>query len=277
MSQPLRRRIIAFLLSILIALLSLELSLRMLDPWGARRMFDDFAVYWPEVRANTQRSYWLPPGTYSYPRGWQAMILSDGSRRVPATRPDARCVLVLLGDSVTFGWGLNDGDTWANDLAKALPDVRMINTGTNGYNTTDALHTLRTYPGVDAYLYFYVGNDTNAPFPWQRASQETGRQATITEYLYLAQGGDYQPDIDPGFWPAMDTLNALPNVLMVGWKDRTLQPTLAQRYPRSVWIDEHYTPLSYADRHPNKAGAQQIAERLLPAVRQFTRKWCDRL
>ena len=47
-----------------------------------------------------------------------------------------------MGDSVTFGYGVDDDQTWVDGMARALPDVHVINAGVSGFNSTNVLRTL---------------------------------------------------------------------------------------------------------------------------------------
>src|SRR5688572_13884306 len=111
-----RRAVIAVLLTFLATLAFIEGGLRLFDPLGARRYLDDAALY---VYVHRARGYVMLPGVYQF-SNWQVTILSDTSRAVPATNTSAPCTLALIGDSVTFGQGVSDGDTWANLMAKEL-------------------------------------------------------------------------------------------------------------------------------------------------------------
>ena len=71
-------------------------------------------------------------------RGFTAAytIDADGNRTMPAP-PAARGTVVFLGDSFTFGAGVNDSQTFAYVLAKEhWTDVRVINAGVGGWGLT---------------------------------------------------------------------------------------------------------------------------------------------
>lgn len=74
--------------------------------------------------------------------------VSTDARGLRLTPPDGPptpgCQLftiLLLGDSNTFGWGLEDDETWATSLEHALADrgVRVINGGMPGYTVVQCL------------------------------------------------------------------------------------------------------------------------------------------
>ncbi|MBE6048376.1 MAG: GDSL family lipase [Clostridium sp.] len=48
-------------------------------------------------------------------------------------------ILVLIGDSLTFGYGVPKKDSWAYKLSKILPDIKVINKSINGDTTPSML------------------------------------------------------------------------------------------------------------------------------------------
>ena len=65
-------------------------------------------------------------------------IDGNGHRRtLPAVSSDKE--LLMIGDSVTFGVGVNDAETAASQLQASLGDsYRVINTGVGGYTGQQA-------------------------------------------------------------------------------------------------------------------------------------------
>jgi len=63
-------------------------------------------------------------------------INSRGFRgpEVPFQRTPGRKRIVALGDSFTFGWGVEEEETWPARLARIL-DVEVVNLGVSGYGT----------------------------------------------------------------------------------------------------------------------------------------------
>lgn len=53
--------------------------------------------------------------------------------------------IVVLGDSVTFGYGVEDGDAWPARVARALPGVRLVNLGLNGAGPQQYLRVFDTF------------------------------------------------------------------------------------------------------------------------------------
>ncbi|NJR12666.1 hypothetical protein HC776_01960 [bacterium] len=141
-----------------ITLALIELLLRTVDPWGLYY----FSRIWKHFgntifTADATRGYVIPDGTHSFTR-WQATV-AGGGRVVPATADDDTCTIAILGDSVAFGYGVNDEATWVNVAAQALPHVRLLNLGVPRYNSTNVVGTWRTFAAADGFLYLIISND----------------------------------------------------------------------------------------------------------------------
>jgi len=54
---------------------------------------------------------------------------------LPATKPR----LLVVGDSQTFGLGVDNGETFCDRLRERLPEVDVLNAGSNGYGTREQL------------------------------------------------------------------------------------------------------------------------------------------
>ncbi len=73
----------------------------------------------------------------------------NGLRRTPSPpAPPPGCTfyrILLLGDSNTFGWGLEEDQTWAYSLQQAFQDhaVQVINAGMPGYTIVQCLELFR--------------------------------------------------------------------------------------------------------------------------------------
>src|SRR5262249_54835066 len=81
--------------------------------------------------------------------------------------------LLVLGDSVAFGWGGEVDDIFSRRLEHDIPQsggvpVETINSGVPGYNTTQELAFLKLYADrvqPDVALLLYVDNDIDAVDP----------------------------------------------------------------------------------------------------------------
>src|SRR5688572_9029835 len=91
---------------VLFTLVLIEILLRSVDPWGLY-YFQDLEVMGNTIfQADPVRGYLMPDGDYTFTR-WRAHI-RDGGRVLPATNIQADCTIAILGDSVAFGYGVND-------------------------------------------------------------------------------------------------------------------------------------------------------------------------
>jgi lysophospholipase L1-like esterase len=159
---PLARKLIYACLPALVLALVLEVGARRLpvDTWfGVRppnpivteyenfalRRFAEFedSLYEPDPRL----IYRLKPGAamtapnYAQPgRTWRITIAADGHRVTPGSQGSGRQIL-FFGDSITFGFWVDDGDTLPAQLAKYLREreggekVQVINAGVPGYDS----------------------------------------------------------------------------------------------------------------------------------------------
>ena len=81
------------------------------------------------------------PGTRAHLMGVDVAISSQGlrDREFALTPPPGRTRIMMLGDSLTFGWGVPGERTWSKRLEEKLRaagrDVEVINTGVGNYNT----------------------------------------------------------------------------------------------------------------------------------------------
>ena len=108
--------LITFLITFLLSIVGIEAALAAVDPWGVR-YFDDVQSIW-QASAPDVTGYSFKPGRYIF--GPTAFTIeADGLRAVPG-RDSSGPRVAFVGDSVTFGQGVNDADTWVSLMAAAL-------------------------------------------------------------------------------------------------------------------------------------------------------------
>jgi hypothetical protein len=82
----------------------------------------------------------------------------------PTAKPAGTKRVIAIGDSVTFGWGVSEGERFSDMLDADLgPDVEVLNMGCPGYGTDQAYWTLSERALAfepDAVLLCMVINDT---------------------------------------------------------------------------------------------------------------------
>ena len=132
--------------SIIFALIIIELFLRINDqgPWGnLDNKRNDPTLNQPNIKLG-----WVPKkGKYIFdafaPEGskFEINILSDGSRKVPSLKKNIKekNKIILLGGSVTLGWGVNDEQTFASQLQNKINSYEIKNFSAGGYGTYQSL------------------------------------------------------------------------------------------------------------------------------------------
>jgi len=163
----------AFLISALIALGLAETGLRVFRPWGIE-YFHTLPYHMQGMVDHPQLGY-VHPKSVSYELGTNRVELNSHGLRdeevLYAKEPDERRVLVL-GDSVTFGWGVNQGKTFSDHMEPLLSAEtgnkwQVINAGVNGYNSEQEATYLRIEGmqySPDIVILVYVDNDIDAVF-----------------------------------------------------------------------------------------------------------------
>lgn len=124
--------------------------------WGAAEAYVAYAVddgmqfdleMWRYARTIKRQSaspaigHEHTPGTRAHLMGADVAISSQGlrDREFSTTPPPGRTRILMLGDSLTFGWGVEGQETYSKRLEDMLRksgrDVEVINTGVGNYNT----------------------------------------------------------------------------------------------------------------------------------------------
>jgi hypothetical protein len=172
------------------------------DPHGYR--------LWPSRRAEER----YPPAS---PRTLSIVSNSDGFRsRRELREPDRRPRILVLGDSMVFGSGVEESERFTELLEGMEPGWRVENLGMVGYGTDLMLRALETVGialGPDVVVFAVFSHDvyrvmpeaTGVGFPLPRYVLESGRLVTVpyparpfwsrlrlvegVRYLYWRYGG----------------------------------------------------------------------------------------
>ena len=143
---------------------------------GIVRVFDPLGISYYEEMKRYRRA--LVPDeelVYKHPAHWNTVLQGVSvstneygfrDSTIEAKQPGELRIL-MLGDSITFGWGVDAARTFARRLEPMLGDalhrrVRDINTAVAGYNTEQELAVLRRYYRVlapDVVVLVVVSND----------------------------------------------------------------------------------------------------------------------
>lgn len=261
------RRIAAALIATAVSLVAAEFALRWLDPLGAYRYYTDARALQALYQSDPARGYILPPGVYHMAR-WSFTILPDTGRYVPDSNPDGPCHVVAIGDSVTFGSGVEDSQTWPNYYAE-MTGCRVDLFALPGWNIQAVLQAKRAadtlWPDVDRYIYLMVNND-HLPLPLLEPKIPFLTAARV--YLTYAQmsGEDEAaslPAPDAAFYATLDELMSDERVQVFGFEhDMAVARRVARTQRRIALLAPYTSRVSWADAHPDAAGQREIAERI---------------
>lgn len=175
-----RKEVVLVLVSLLVSLLVAEIAVRVFDPLGVS-YFEESSRYHFDKIADTVLVYKHAPGLRRVYQGVEVSTNELGLRdRVIAAKSAGEVRILLLGDSVTFGWGVRAEATFARKLESLLSaelgrPVRTVNAGVGSYNTAQEHAFLTRYADViepDLVVLVYVSNDVEkagATFdPWSQ-------------------------------------------------------------------------------------------------------------
>jgi hypothetical protein len=165
---------------------------------------------------NKPGHYRLPPHLPGGPER-DVTILPDHSR---ATGPpgDGRSAdrVVLVGCSITNGYGLSDVDTFAWKLQQGHPELRFVNFGTAAYGTLQSLlrmeRVLEEGPPPRLVLYGFVTEHEArnvATYDWLRGLALNARRGHVAPpYVTLGPDGTLERHPPDAFsiWPLADRL-----------------------------------------------------------------------
>ncbi len=164
--RPLRT-LLGLGLAALLALATAELAFRQLDLFGTS-LFPEIWRYALDTTPDPDLFYRHQPGLVETYQGVPVRINELGLRERPlAAKAGDALRLVVLGDSVTFGWGVREEETFTRRLESELGarigrSVETVNTGVCGYNTTQEQRFLELHGNLlapDLVVLVYVDND----------------------------------------------------------------------------------------------------------------------
>lgn len=171
-----RRAVLGLALSTLVALGVVELLIRRLDLFGAS-LFPEVWRYALDTVADPELFYRQRPGLDTIYQGVPVRFNELGLRERPiGVKPPGAARVLVLGDSVVFGWGVREEDTFARRLETELSrgrgrPVETINSGVCSYNTVQEERFLERHGdalALDGVVLVYVENDVTPGRPIPR-------------------------------------------------------------------------------------------------------------
>lgn len=218
-----RGELLLLAISTMFAIGLAEALVRLIDPLGI--------AYYAEMKRYRQAQIADDELVYKHPANWSAVLQGVSvstneygfrDRAIEAKRP-GELRIVTLGDSIAFGWGVDESQTFTRQLEQILSDalnrpVRNINTAVASYNTEQEYALLRRYYDVlapDVVILVVVSNDDEIAVrpeahPTERARiKDRSPAEVLTElrnrlWLYriiyhLHRYGWYDDQPDPGW------------------------------------------------------------------------------
>jgi hypothetical protein len=154
----------------MIVILIAEFGLRVLNPWGIE--FFHIMPYHMQGMLDNEELGYVHPKSVSYSLGSNRVKLNSHGLRdeeisLIKSRDEKR--ILMLGDSVTFGWGVDQGKTVSDHMEVLLKETtgenwQVINAGVNGYNSEQEATYFRI-KGVlfspDIVILIFVNNDVD--------------------------------------------------------------------------------------------------------------------
>lgn len=160
----------------------MEILVRIFDPLGIG-YFLETTKYFQNMTPNDAFGYIHTPHYRAELQGAEVKINSHGLRGpgFEAAKPPGKKRLLILGDSVVFGWGVAQQDIFPvrlqNMLDEADADIEVIAAGVGSWNTRSEYEFLMArgiHYGPDVVLLVVVDNDVEAK-PGGGAGKETER------------------------------------------------------------------------------------------------------
>ena len=188
----LRAGLLMSAVSVFLSLGALELCIRLVDPLGIS-YYDRIGTYSRDKLPDHQLIFRHKPSWETRYGNVLVTYNEQGLRDrpiLPKEKDEYR--ILALGDSVTFGWGVDQDKTFAARLESLLPGrlhqpVRVINSGVGGYNTVQEV-TYFKQDGIalqpDLVLLTYVQNDVDELNPaWNPWTADSSDEKSIGDRL----------------------------------------------------------------------------------------------
>ena len=189
-----KRAFVRVTIVVLITAGVLEIALGLFDPMGIRflQALDFMHPYY----TGDVSAYRLAPGVYDM-GDWVATVPKNGTRTIPNSGTEG-CRVVFFGDSVEWGWGVNDDETFVDLLARRWPTVQMVDAATIGYNSAQ-IRLAVEYTPFDLGVYIITWNDAVGALPlghkafkiFSGARPDVERIRTIWTECLETYGGPY--------------------------------------------------------------------------------------
>jgi acyl-CoA thioesterase-1 len=202
----------------------------------------------------------------------QALAVAAVLALVFAGQAPARTVrLVVLGDSLTAGFGLPPGKAFPDQLQAALTargwDVAVVNAGVSGDTAEDGLarYDWSVPPDADALIVELGANDMLRGLPPDRTREALSAildRAKAAHLPALIAGMRAAPNLGPVYSQAFDAIYPA----LASAAGATLYPFFLDGVAGDPQLNQP------DGLHPTAAGAAVIVKRILPSVEDLLRR-----
>ncbi len=261
------------LILIIITFILLEAGLYTLDPLGLVTYLHSQEMIM-EHTVPAHSGYAFTSGEHDA-KNYTFTILDDGSRLVPDTN-ESDCTLAAIGDSLTFGMGVNDADTWVNNLAIAYPDVHFINAGRPAYSIGNITRLVDEF-NADGYIYLIISNDAGGGIEYSDRVPNY-QLASRLYWVYWALPYLERIGVEAPQEPVYDTyysefVHGIESLRQKPISMFSFGDALGHLAEANI-IPSYTQSISAADYHPNAASHQEIAESMMTYIDHFIKSTC---
>lgn len=268
-SKPRYHWLIYVLCVFIFALIALDTMLWKIDPSGVVRYYHDFDAL-ASLMVPSPDGIRYMPGQYAFTQ-YSLTITSEGFRSVPDNQGGA-CRIAFVGDSVTFGMGASDQDTFVNLLAPGI-DATVINAALPAYSAGNVALLVDALP-ADGYVWLIIQNDDDKPMKYQRPSGGKLPSATVLYLGYFFPGEGAVPKDEGRFVDMSAEILARDDVMAFVFEAQKLTDVVQREFPQVNVIPYYTSSVSRFDAHPSAKGHSEIADSIRGQVATFVAQRC---
>lgn len=199
---------------------------------------------------------------------WDITIVGDGYRDTPASNEASDCVIVFVGDSLTFGHGVHDEDTFANQFARDF-GVHVDNVARRGYNAMQVAALIDHYDYADGYIWLHFQNDHHAPIEYDDTPIPRPTRWHVWWQWRLLDfnrhtASNAEPIVDANYDEHVARITAHDNVIAFSMSDNQF-----------IRIPHYWTWVHRHDTHPDALGHRVIYEGMKPHLQAWLPTVCE--
>lgn len=159
MGQRIRKTAVFVVVMLVWLAIILFLATEFWDPWKLGLKDADYEIVNALTCLDDACELWMLPPESTFEIGDVTVTTcAAGQRCTPDANPDG-APLIFLGDSNTFGYLVEDDETFVNRFAQAHPEYHVENYGVWGYAINHYAQMVDRLPADATIIVFLTGND----------------------------------------------------------------------------------------------------------------------